>query len=470
MPQSFVLSFKENIILEEQSQEQLFLQTPSFSFTLKDLSPGLRTALKTLASGGTTEENLSDLVLANDDTLALSRFYYYMKKFADLCLICHTVLADRTPLAAIVPVSQYYRFNSRNVTAETKYVLSRFAYCRKHGNQLLLESPLSYAQIILFGWQASALLNELAHPCNCRALSSKIPGISADAVKMFLDLLLNARAVSEIKEDGKIEEDLNTTLLQWDFHDLLFHSRTRMGRHANPYGGTFRFWKKIDPPPVTKPNMSNEAIDLYKPDIEKLKEEDYPLTLALEERQSIRKYADKPITDRQLGEFLYRSARIRKAAKSEMMEISSRPYPGGGAIYELELYLAVNTCENIPSGLYHYNPLEHKLYKISDRNSYVEALLKDAWRVADQESIPEILIIITARFQRISWKYESLAYSLILKDVGVLYQTMYLVATAMDLSPCALGAGNSDLFALGTGIDYYSESSVGEFMLGRKRI
>jgi SagB-type dehydrogenase family enzyme len=59
-----------------------------------------------------------------------------------------------------------------------------------------------------------------------------------------------------------------------------------------------------------------------------------------------------------------------------------------------------------------------------------------------------------------------MAYAATLKNVGVLYQTMYLVATAMGLAPCALGAGNADLFAAAVGTDYYAESSVGEFMLG----
>lgn len=58
---------------------------------------------------------------------------------------------------------------------------------------------------------------------------------------------------------------------------------------------------------------------------------------------------------------------------------------------------------------------------------------------------------------------------MILKNVGVLYQTMYLVATAMDLAPCALGGGDSDLFARATALDYYAETSVGEFLLGSKR-
>ena len=40
------------------------------------------------------------------------------------------------------------------------------------------------------------------------------------------------------------------------------------------------------------------------------------------------------------------------------------------------------------------------------------------------------------------------------------------VATAMELAPCGLGGGNSDLFAKAAGCNYHAESSVGEFALG----
>jgi hypothetical protein len=36
----------------------------------------------------------------------------------------------------------------------------------------------------------------------------------------------------------------------------------------------------------------------------------------------------------------------------------------------------------------------------------------------------------------------------------------------MELAPCALGGGDCDLFGQVAGLDYVSESSVGEFMLG----
>jgi SagB-type dehydrogenase family enzyme len=82
-------------------------------------------------------------------------------------------------------------------------------------------------------------------------------------------------------------------------------------------------------------------------------------------------------------------------------------------------------------------------------------------------SAPQILIIVSARFGRISWKYSSIAYALILKDVGVLFQTFYLMAIDVGLGGCAIGSVNIDLFAKMTGIEFHIEGPVGQFAIGR---
>jgi SagB-type dehydrogenase family enzyme len=95
----------------------------------------------------------------------------------------------------------------------------------------------------------------------------------------------------------------------------------------------------------------------------------------------------------------------------------------------------------------------------------VERLLASAARTARSDK-PQVLVVLAARFGRMARRYESLAYAMILKDVGVVFQTMYLVATAMGLAGCALGGGDSDVFARAAGVEYLEEGSVGEFMLG----
>lgn len=64
------------------------------------------------------------------------------------------------------------------------------------------------------------------------------------------------------------------------------------------------------------------------------------------------------------------------------------------------------------------------------------------------------------------WTYEQIGYALILKDVGVLMQTIYLAATAMGLGVCAQGFGDTAAFVAATGVDERQESSVGSIVIG----
>ncbi|HBB31681.1 MAG TPA: dehydrogenase [Cyanobacteria bacterium UBA8803] len=477
MQQLFTLSFKKNISLIEEATDNIVLQSPLITLNspqitlhLKQLSPGLLSALKLLGTDGATEEHLCNLVLQTDGLPGLYKFYDYLQKFINLGLICHSVLLEGVTLLTRVPISPLDRFQLKNAAADKKYILSRFAYCRKDKDQMVVESPLSHAQIVLREGQGAALFHQLFAPQSCQELCAKVLGISPDTALMIFNLLWSSHLISELQDNGEIQEDANAALSQWEFHDLLFHSRSRTGRHANPVGRTYRFLEKVEPLPAVKPKPATETenIPLYQPDLEKLKAADYPFTLILEARKSLRHYHEQPITDKQLGEFLYRCARIRQVMPAGREEISSRPYVNAGANYELELYLIVNSCQNISAGFYYYCPQEHQLCRLSNLNNHVAALLEEARLSNREQCLPQVAILISARFQRITWAYESIAYSGLLKNVGALYQTMYLVATAMDLAPCAIGSGNSDLFAAATGLDYYAETSVGEFIIGSK--
>jgi SagB-type dehydrogenase family enzyme len=365
----------------------------------------------------------------------------------------------KNTLATLVPTSPKFRFKSNCIQSQQRFVLSRFAYCHRIEDEWILESPLSHAVVILHDIRAIAVLFLLNQPQRVSDVSGKVPDLSKKDALLLFELLFNAGVLSTADEN-------NEALSQWEFHDLLFHTRSRTGRHANPYGKTDRFVGKVKPPPILKPRMSGTKIRLYKPDIDRLCREDVPFIKVLEERCSKRKHGKSAITKTEVGEFLYRSARVRKVFKVNKFEFTNRIYPSSGAAYELELYLVINRCNGLASGLYHYSPLDHQLCRLSARTKAVDTLLKSAANTAHTK-IPQILIIVSARFPRMMWRYQSIAYSAILKDVGVLYQTFYLVATAMGLSACALGVGNSDLFSDAAGTNYYEETSVGEFMLGR---
>jgi SagB-type dehydrogenase family enzyme len=291
----------------------------------------------------------------------------------------------------------------------------------------------------------------------------------------LLGLLVNSGAICPVGDDGIAAEEADPALRCWQFHDLLFHARSRVGRHDGTVGATYPMAGRLDPPPALRPETAGEAVALYRPDLERLQSQDPPFAFVQEHRRSIRHYASVPIADRQLGEFLYRVARVRNCQHLDMptpagpvrMDFALRPYPAGGALHELEVYAVVQSCRGLSPGLYHYDGLGHRLVRRAGLTAEVERLLSDAAQAARTEvSGLQVLIVLAARLPRVAWEYTGLAYALVLKHVGVVFQTMYLAATAMGLAPCALGLGDSDLFARAVGVDYYAETSVGEFLLG----
>jgi SagB-type dehydrogenase family enzyme len=167
-----------------------------------------------------------------------------------------------------------------------------------------------------------------------------------------------------------------------------------------------------------------------------------------------------------LGEFLYRVGRVHDLWQLGGATYALRPFPSAGALYELEFYVVARACTGVGAGLYHYAGDRHRLALVSEMTERVERLLSDAAMGMGRRAEPHALIVLAARFPRIATKYGPLAYSLVLKNVGVAMQTMYLTATAMGLAGCAVGAGDSALFAQATGLPIEEETSVGEFCLG----
>jgi SagB-type dehydrogenase family enzyme len=480
MTLSLFLSLRESVTLERLDNDSLVLRDKTRSATLKGLSEETQAAFQSIASVGEQEDILTNRIARRGGPLALAKFRYYLRSLEQLGWLVRSSRLDGKTLATLLPISSYFHFSKPDLQPGDQFALSRFIYLHTAGGEMIMESPLAHARIVLHDARAAVLIHALSRPHTAVDLIDECTCLPADSVQQLIALLTAANMISLCGESGTPLEDENITLMTWEFHDLLFHSRSRQGRHDYPSGGTYRFLGSLNQPPALKPLKpvaTGDVVDLYRPELNRLKQNDVPLTRVQEERRSIREYDSTPITVGQLGEFLYRVGRvkeqvlIRKPSPRGMIEIdmAQRPYPAAGGLYELELYVVSNACEDLAPGLYLHEPQKHQLRKISTPTTYTEALLMDASRgtTVAREKI-QILIIIAARFQRMSWKYSSMAYAATLKNVGVIFQTMYLVATAMGLAPCAIGSGNSDVFAHALGAGYCEESSVGEFLLGSR--
>jgi SagB-type dehydrogenase family enzyme len=351
-------------------------------------------------------------------------------------------------------------------------VLSRFAYLRRRGNDMVLESPRAGALFRICDPTIAATLAALSRPQKIGKLRRQA-SIELDLLGLLLDsqILLKLDAKNG---DGLRLNEGDGNLVLWDFHDLIFHTRSTEGRQANPIGGTFAYAGAVPPLPAVRPPWPGKKIELRE---FPASERNSPFARLLRERHSIRDFDDEhPVTLAELGQFLDTTARVLSEwnsganfAGAPEVAYTTRPYPAAGSAYELEFYLAVSNCEGLARGLYHYDAGGHALVAIDVSAQQLHALLAAAEFAMDAPGPPQVLITIAARFGRISWKYSSIAYSLILKDVGVMIQTFYLAATDMGLGGCAIGTTNIDLFARMTQLEFHVESAVGQFALGRGR-
>ena len=460
MSATVTLSLRRDVEIASDGDEIVLRGSrPQAVVRLKQVTPALHDAIRRLATDRASEGELSGMALEGDGPTGLFKLSHYVKRLTAAALVRRTLVDGEALVATLEPMSLRFRVHDAP-PEEATVTLSPFACCRREGSTLIVESPHAPARIVLHDPRAAMLIGILANGATRDDLARAVD-LSRDALTIFLAFLASAGVFDEAPA-------ATAALAQWEFHDLFFHTRNRLGRHNYPFGGTFPFKDTIKPLPAVKPPMSAQVVGLPPPDLQALIARDRTLTDVLESRQSHREFGADPMTLPQLGEFLYRVGRIKSRRSGHFGEVIQRPYPSGGALYELEIYPVIDRCSGLASGLYHYASADHQLERVCDRTPDVEGLLDDAWAASERHSRPQILLVIAARFQRVQWKYRMVSYSLVLKHVGVLYQTMYLVATAMGLGGCALGGGDSDRFAEAAGLNYLEETSVGEFMLGSR--
>ncbi|RKN47816.1 SagB family peptide dehydrogenase [Micromonospora endolithica] len=336
--------------------------------------------------------------------------------------------------------------------AET-FGLSRFCHVVARDGDLLATAPAYGFDVAVRDHRLWRILSLLARPRRPAELTDADDG---DLLAAAWPLLLATGVVVATGVEDR------PPLRYWEPADLLAHGESREGLRRKPFGGTYRF-AEPQPEPV-RPPSTDQRVDLPSPAPGALPEGH--LFRVLAERRSVRRGGAEPITLGQLGEFLHRCARTTAEYHTDHGVVRTRPYPSGGAIHELDLTLVVHRVAGLDPGGYAYRPAEHRLDRLPAAGAPERRLLDDAAVSTMRTAPPDVLVLIGADLPRLAWKYEGIAYALVLKHVGVLMQTMYLVATAMRLAPCAVGGGDAAQAALLTRLDPFARPVVGEFILG----
>lgn len=357
------------------------------------------------------------------------------------------------PLLSLVPIAPRAKFTAPVLDRLRPVRLSRFAALRMRGDEVVLESPLALHRVVFHRSVAARLIVSIGPAATVRDLATA----TALPEPLVADVLGYVAAAGMVAlgdvsaESGLAEfaEDRDPRLAAWSQEDLLFHTRSRTGRHDEPIGAV----PDDEPPAFAEPVVEGPRFGLYSPDLGKILTGDPPFAAVLEDRRAFTTFDERRLTAHALGELLFRAARVRSPS-------SHSP------LHELELYVTLDRCAGLPRGIYRYDPPSHSLTLINAVAGQITELLDDAAVTAGTADRPPALLTLTTRLGRLSWAYRGIPYATALRHVGMVQQTFSLVATAMGLAPLVLAFGDIELANRVFRLDWPAEVAVGEFVLG----
>ncbi|GAB3274452.1 SagB family peptide dehydrogenase [Parasphingorhabdus pacifica] len=474
-PRTRLWSLREDVLVESGSEDgELLVVTRWDEIRLPRPEPRVRDWLYRMTLGPVSLAN----VLSCDRPEEHPSYPHLERVLARLssCVVHSLRLdTDTGPLLSAVPIARQASFALTPLDTSDVVRLSRFAAIRADGGELVVESALTNYRAVLHRELASRIAMSLPTARTVEDIGIALrtpPSLVAEVLSYLVAAGMVVVGERSAPPGGAaFGEDTDPGLLSWSHHDLLFHSRSRIGHHDGPVGAVYPVIDELPPAPALKPAPAGERFPLYTPRLAEVAAGDLSLTEAVENRRSFHRFASRQLSADQLGELLYRTARVRAVEDGPGRDVvpyatTDRPYPSTGGAHELELYLTLDDCPGLPRGIYHYEPHAHALTLINTSEPHVTALLDGARIATGAPRHPSVLVSVTARMRRLSWIYSGIAYATALTHVGVLQQTFYLVTTAMGLAPCAVATADVDIAVDAFELDWPAEVGVGDFVVG----
>ena len=162
---------------------------------------------------------------------------------------------------------------------------------------------------------------------------------------------------------------------------------------------------------------------------------------ALQNRRSMRSYANDPLTLAEVSQILWAAYGITKTVEGGPAFIRGgfRAAPSAGARFPLELYLAAFDVTDLPPGIYWYQSETHKLMLISEGDKRTE--VSEASFNQTHFETAAAAVVYSAVFERTMMKYGGRGRErYVCMDLGHSAENVYLQAYALNIGTCAIGA------------------------------
>ncbi len=459
-------SLTEETVVEVGDDGSLVVVTWWGEYDLPDVTGAVRDSLRRLALGPVSMKNLVDPGNGKPSAWPPG-LEQVLGRLAGAVVHSLALTDGRGPILSAVPATVVPDFRIVALAMDRPVKLSRFAVFRSADGTFVVESPLAGYRVLLTDRSSVQVVTALAAVTTPRGVAVATgvpPHITADV----LAYLVAAGVVLAADERAKFAEDEAPGLVAWSHDDLIFHTHSRTRQRTGEPPATDR--GRDGGPPVVKEAADGFAVLLPRPDVVALTTGGPTLGALQETEHHCPEFSGRPLTAEQIGEFLFRSARIRSVGPAHLPggpghEASQRPYFSVACLYELEIYLTVNRCSGIVPGIHHYDPLCHALTLVNDDLADVGQMLDMAMVAAGSHRRPSALLTMTARVARTAWVLGSAAYATTLMHVGALQQILYLNAKAMGLAAHPVPVDAADRVDRALRLKWPTEVGVGECTL-----
>ena len=161
------------------------------------------------------------------------------------------------------------------------------------------------------------------------------------------------------------------------------------------------------------------------------------LRAAIEERRSVRSYADIPLEPEELSWLLWATQGVRSLWPER--NVTLRTVPSAGCRHPFETYLALSRVAGIAPGIYRYLASAHELVECSTDTRLIGRLVTACHRQTFLLSAAA-LFFWTAVTYRSEWRYTERAWRYFFLDAGHVCQNLYLAAAPVGCGVCGVGA------------------------------
>ena len=151
---------------------------------------------------------------------------------------------------------------------------------------------------------------------------------------------------------------------------------------------------------------------------------------ALKARRSIRSFQPRPLSLEEVSQLLWAAQGITAGR--------FRTAPSAGALYPLDVHIAVGDVEGLEPGVYRYDPATHSLREILKgdvRKSLSRAAYWQKWVGGGA-----IALVFSAVYERTTRKYGERGIRYVHMEAGHAAQNVYLQAQALGLGAVTVGA------------------------------